>query len=230
MPYAPLASASARSEGPISTAWEFTGQENASIRLPALHRLGQPLRNSAWEPLRNNTCDMCSTFQGLVEPKFVTPEEYGERRRERAQYNIAILCALIKAVMSFRTLSARLRKLEEEELRAFKFVHIKTSLPQASSSTAGENADIPQPTQEQNATQSPHESSAASSTNGPDLDAPEREPPPRVAPQLASHMLSRKMARRRMTQQHSGNGWTKDEVEEYDRVQHLSSKGLGLRS
>jgi hypothetical protein len=211
MPYAPLASASTRSEAPISTAWEFTGRKNVSFQLPTLRRLGQhlgqPLRNSAWEPLRNNAWDMRPTLQGSVEQGFVRLREYRERRRERAQYNIAILCAFIKAIMSFRALSARLRKLEEEELRAFKFVHIKTSLPQASSSAAGENADIPQPTQEQNATQSPHESSAASSTDTPDLDAPEWEPPPRVA---------------------LPPGWTENDAKEYDRVQHQSSKELGL--
>ncbi|KAK2764930.1 hypothetical protein FQN54_008627 [Arachnomyces sp. PD_36] len=68
---------------------------------------------------------------------------------ERARHNIGVLCACLKAFMLFRRLAIQLRAREQEELRAFRKVHIRTIIQEApttedDSRTGGIKSETPQ--------------------------------------------------------------------------------------
>jgi hypothetical protein len=129
MPYSVLTHSS---EELYPTTWEFTKPHGARVEAPTSRRTLQPVEKSAW-------------YFNAISEDVATTEKYRElldqsmeEKRERAQHDIVVLCALTKAVILFRRLAARVRK-REEELRAFKRVHIRTSFPHESTEPTGEN-------------------------------------------------------------------------------------------
>jgi hypothetical protein len=132
MPYAPLDHSPANSE---------IGYPQAlRTEAPTPRRTKQSSQHSAWDFdfVSENTTTR-GRYRPRIESRSRDRPSIWERRR-RAQQSVAVFCVFIKAVTSFLRLAARLRKREEEELRSFKRVHIRASLPKAQTTASDENA------------------------------------------------------------------------------------------